>query len=321
MKVLIVSNMYPGKNKKFEYAGVFVKEQVEVLRGMPGIDCELYIINGFKSNLIYFWSSIFVFFKVMFGRYDVVHVHYGLSALFTFWAPFKKWRNVILTLHGGDILAEQGKSIQVFLTKKILSRVGKVITLNENMNDIVSRYREDFLLLPCGVDMTLFCPDDRPKRSIVVFPGRIDRDVKNFPLFKKVVSAYVECYENVEIEVLDGLTRNQVRDLMLSSQVLLMTSLSEGSPQAVKEAMSCDLPVVSSNVGDVSEILGGVEGTSIFELDDSPEFIAGLVNHAILESDGTPGARRERISELKLDNLQIVDQLVAIYKEVAENEA
>jgi len=45
-----------------------------------------------------------------------------------------------------------------------------------------------------------------------------------------------------------------------ASNVLLLTSLHEGSPTVVKEALACGLPVVSVDVGDVAERIEGIEG-------------------------------------------------------------
>jgi len=45
-----------------------------------------------------------------------------------------------------------------------------------------------------------------------------------------------------------------------ASDALLLTSMHEGSPTVVKEALACGLPVVSVDVGDVAERIEGIEG-------------------------------------------------------------
>lgn len=322
MKVLIVSNMYPERNPNFQYAGIFVKEQYEALSSCDGVECDLFIIDGFKSKFVYLSSSFSVLLRIIFGRYDVIHAHYGLSALFTLLLPFKKWSKVVLTLHGGDILVEQGKRSQVWLTKKILSRVGKVITLNDKMNDVVSTIRTDYTVLPCGIDTVLFrTEEDVIRKNVVIFPGSKDRAVKNYQLFAKIIEVYSAKYGELTPLVMDGLDRPQVRGHMSGSVALLMTSISEGSPQAIKEAMGCDMAIVSTDVGDVRSVLGGVSGTAVFDIYDDPEQVAAFLHKAIIEASNTAGLRRARIVSLGLDNKDIVIRLMELYREVSNDDA
>ena len=63
---------------------------------------------------------------------------------------------------------------------------------------------------------------------------------------------------------------------MAAADCLLLTSSSEGSPNVVKEAMACDLPVVSTAVGDVRQLLREVHPSWICAPDPS-ELAAGIV--------------------------------------------
>ena len=83
--------------------------------------------------------------------------------------------------------------------------------------------------------------------------------MKNYPLFRKVLSELDSRYGIRTREVvLDGKTRKETAQMMRDADLLLLTSRSEGSPQVVKEALSANLPVVSTRVGDVETLLDGV---------------------------------------------------------------
>ena len=84
-----------------------------------------------------------------------------------------------------------------------------------------------------------------------------------------------------------GYSRVQVAELMNAADVCLMTSHSEGSPQFIKEAMACGCPIVSVDVGDVAEILEGVEGCRI--ADKNATDVAQKIEQVLIENRRTNG--------------------------------
>lgn len=313
MKILVASNMYPGRDSDLDYKGIFVKEQVDNLVSTTNFEVDVFVIDGHNGFLSYLKGSFVLLYKALFGGYDLIHCHYGLSAMFTLIIPFKKWNNVILTLHGGDILKEQGKTLQVAITKKILSRVGFVITLSEEMNSIVSRYTNDYQILVCGADGDLFDGVYSTKAvTTFLFPGKPDRDVKNYPFFKEVVKAYGEEGRESKVVILDGYSRQQMAEVLRNGSILLMTSHSEGSPQVIKEAMLSDLPILSSDVGDVASVIGGAAGTLVYARLAAGE-VAMKIDGLLADAASSPGVRRKRIFDIKLDQGSVGEELISIY--------
>jgi len=121
---------------------------------------------------------------------------------------------------------------------------------------------------------------------------------------------------DTELLELKGYNRNQVSLLMNACDVILITSFSEGSPQVIKEAMACNLPIVSTDVGDVKEVIGNTEGCYITSFD--PKDVAEKIKMALDFDKRTNG--RERIKKLGLDSESIAMEIIKLYKNVIQVE-
>lgn len=116
---------------------------------------------------------------------------------------------------------------------------------------------------------------------------------------------------NVEEKELKGLTRAEIVQLYSNSDLLLMTSNSEGSPQAVKEAMACNLPCVSTPVGDVRLLLSNVKDCYVSSSHDATELAELVVKSLQRTGKGVLG--REKILNLHLDEESIANEVYKIY--------
>jgi glycosyltransferase involved in cell wall biosynthesis len=95
-----------------------------------------------------------------------------------------------------------------------------------------------------------------------------------------------------------------------AADVFLLTSQSEGSPNTIKEAMACNCPIVTTNVGDVKTVIGTTKGCYI-ALHDIRD-IADKLKKALYFCSKTTG--RERIINLGLDSNTIAEKIIKIYK-------
>ncbi|MFT4924859.1 MAG: teichuronic acid biosynthesis glycosyltransferase TuaC [Phenylobacterium sp.] len=321
MKVLIVTNMYPGRNESRPQQGIFVQEQMNSLIKDHHVDCKLFVIDGFKSKLNYLTSGLKLNWHLLFNRYDAIHVHYALSGVFMLLNPLRSWRNVVVTCHGQDIQAQDGKEgkdhLVNRLSKKVLKRVGGVITLNDNMDAIVAPINANITRMPCGVETDFFNPNQDKLEHVIVFPGGMNNGVKNYPLFAAVMNEYQKIEPNAKIAMMDNMSRAQIKHTLETATALLMTSLSEGSPQSVKEALSCDLAVVCTNVGDVADIFAEVKGTAIVELEDSAQHIAQQLHQCVEAAKTSAGQRRERLLSMGFAQKDVTGRLLKLFKQVA----
>ena len=306
MKILFVASYNKG------YYAPFIVEQADALRAL-GCEVEFFGVvgkgpAGYAKNLKKLKAVI-----KEFGP-DVVHAHYGLCGLL---ACLQHRVPVVTTFHGSDI---NEKSVLPFSRMAMRRSAHNVFVSRDNMALSVRKKKSS--LVPCGVN-----PDDYPVVSkarareemglspdgkYVLFAGAFDNKVKNHPLAEEAVKA---CEENVELLELKGYTRHQVALLMSAADALLMTSFTEGSPQVIKEAMMCGLPIVSVNVGDVSERITGLEGCFIAARE--PKALAAALSGALTFGGRTAG--RERIKSLGLFSDRIASHLLEIYNRVKRN--
>lgn len=310
--------MYPNTNPELPYAGIFVKEQINAVnRICDCCDTRVCVIDGFSSKLNYLRSIKQIGKDIKEYQPDVIHVHYGLSALFLLAYPSYNGKTII-TLHGGDIMAQQGKWMQNLITKSIIRKVAHVIILNDQMKQIVAEKNPRYSTIKCGVDTTFFsCNKKSPPPSplkTIIFPADPGRAVKNFTLFEKTID-YVsrKTGRKLNIVMLKDMTRTRLRDALCAADCMLLTSISEGSPQVIKESMACNLPVVSVDVGDVKDVLRGSINCYIAR-ERSPVELGEYVIRVLMTSQRSNS--RTLLKKQGLDNDAIARTLLKLYQTI-----
>ena len=96
-----------------------------------------------------------------------------------------------------------------------------------------------------------------------------------------------------------------------AADIVLLTSLWEGSPNAIKEAMACCRPIVCTNVGDVAWLLDGVDNCYVVE--HKSKDLCERLKLAFEGSSITDGI--DKIYKLNLTDKQVVTNLIEIYRQ------
>jgi len=242
------------------------------------------------------------------NRYYVVHAHYGLSGVVAFLAGA---RPLVVSLMGSDVF---GPSWIFRLVKFFTVFVWPhTIVKSEAMASKLAPGKVK--IIPNGVDFSLFKEIPREKARLkagfkapkhVLWPADPLRDVKNFGLARAAMDALQR--RDCELTILKGKTRDEMPVFYNASDVVLVTSHWEGSPNVVKEALACNVPVVSTPVGDVRKWLLGVDGCRI--CNPEPEAVARGIEYAL--NYGTRIEGRQQINEL--DNEIVVKEILAVYE-------
>jgi glycosyltransferase involved in cell wall biosynthesis len=300
-KVLFVTNMWPDEERP--YYGSFIASQARSL-AEAGTSVDTLYVRGYLGAQAYA-RAVLALPRVARARpYDLVHAHYGHTALASI---LLRRRPLVVSFCGGDLLGEPAESGRIThksrLEVAVFRQVARTATVTITKSDEMARalphsLRERNYVLPNGVDLDAFSPRPRDVAraelgwehdgKIILFLGNPDDPRKNVALAKKASEIVRRTIPSARLHVAWGIGPEEVPHLMNAADCLLFTSRSEGSPNVVKEAMACALPIVATPVGDVPERLHGVKNCFICE--PSVEPIAEAVIQA-LDCDRAPEAR------------------------------
>jgi teichuronic acid biosynthesis glycosyltransferase TuaC len=319
MHVLVVAAMYPTQERPAW--GTFVKEQVDSLRE-AGVHIDVLAFSGKCGAKSYLAAARALHRELNGKRYDVVHAHYGLTGMV---ARVQTRCPVVITFHGSDLLGGVGSQYQYTLRGKatmVISRlVGLVATKCIVVADILKPklWPKSAITIPMGVDMSLFRPmtpwEARERlqlshdRQRVLFVAHPNNYIKRFDVAQEAVHLLQAANLNVELLPVYSVPHHQIPLYMNACDVLTLTSMHEASPCIVKEALACNLPIVSVNVGDVAERIDGVEGCYL--CDRTPRDVAAKLHKVLKEGLRTNG--REKVESLSLPN--VAQKVIAVYRE------
>jgi glycosyltransferase involved in cell wall biosynthesis len=268
-------------------------------------------IRGYAKNISLLKS------KLKGESYDIVHAHYSLSA---FAASLAGAKPLIVSLMGSDVKASYYYKLIIKLFQYIFS--WKVIIVkSEDMKRSLNS--QNAIVIPNGVSFNRFFPMNKehcrenlnwnPSKKHLLFTSNPNRKEKNYVLTKQAIELLND--KEIELHSLVNVPNEQTPIWYNAADVVILTSLWEGSPNAIKEAMACNRPIVSTNVGDVSWLLGDLSGCFLTEF--NAKECAESIDKAIqfsLEKGETCG--RERLIELGLENSQVAETIASIYMAV-----
>jgi teichuronic acid biosynthesis glycosyltransferase TuaC len=321
--VLVVTNMWPRFPE--DAFGIFVRRQVDSLID-AGLRCDVMVINGHRSPLAYGAAAVRMA-RLAVGtsaRYRLVHAHGGETAV-----PARMYvRSPLLVSYcGSDLLGvwdDDQPVAQSWRMRRAVVRESSrlaqaTITKTAELERCLPRTsRRRNTVVPNGVDRHLFRPIPREEararvgwdahERIVLFAA--DPSVGT----KRVELAMATCEEArsrgcpVRLHVAGHTPPDQMPLLMSAADCLLVTSIAEGSPNVVKEALACDLPIVSTPVGDVRALLAGVAPSAVAEA--HPEALASALIECILDPVRSNGRGQSRW----LDEREIANRILDIYR-------
>lgn len=325
-EVLFVTNMYPDSERPAY--GIFVKRQIESLR-RRGLKCDVLYVRGYLGFHAYLLGALRLAAGSVIwrGRYRMIHAHAGESGMI---ARFMVGIPVLTSYCGDDLQGHyledgtisRAQRFRRWVIQQHTRLCSATITKSAEMEGLIpagNRGRNH--VVPNGVDTSQFKPRDRAEtRSrlgweaeghVVLFAATRPYEVrKRLKLAEQAIEIAASKVGPIRLHIAENVAPEEVPLLMSASDCLLLTSRMEGSPNVVKEALMSDLPVVSTKVGDVEELLDGVEPSAACS-DDPNELGAAL---ASILAKGIPS--NGRTVKAHLSDTAIAERLEALYSEL-----
>ena len=321
MRVLEVSRY---KNNFADHQLPFVTEQGEAIRAL-GHEVDYFLVKGNYIKAVGALKR-----KIHEFKPDIVHAHFGLSAIT---AELQSLVPVVTTFHNGETL-----NWHVNLMSSLMSlRAKHVIYVAQHIRDLSYFKARQYSIIPCGVPMEemIITPKVEARKQLgwdadkkyILFGGAFDNKRKNYELLKAAVEKLQMTNDKWQIECIEmrGLSRAECVLRMNACDLFALPSHSEGSPQALKEAMAVNCPCLATDIADVRELFGDEPGHFILRNprktherwdgdQNSLREMVQLLNDALMFEGRTHG--RERIMELGLSNEQVAKRIVKIYEEI-----
>lgn len=324
--VLVVTNMWPEPTRPVY--GIFVERQVRSLQA-AGVRCDVLYLRGYASPLAYPLAAVRLAVSSLDwrGRYRLVHVHAGETALA---ARFHVGTPMVVSYCGDDVLGDRRADGAAPLSARVRAHVVREHARLFTATIVKSRVMATALpagvrvrteVIPNGVDAALFQPMaraearaalgwDDDERVALFAATKPESPAKRLQLARDACERARRVLGRVRLHVAAGEAPERMPLLMNASDCLLVTSAVEGSPNTVKEALMCNLPVVSTPVGDVEERLEAV--TPSYVCPPSAEALGEALVRCLHERRRSNG--REVAAELAQE--EIAQRVIALYDAV-----
>jgi len=212
---------------------------------------------------------------------QIVHIHTPIPILHGIFGKVFLRAKLALTLYGTDFLRLKSERL---LQRCIRRSVDTIFFVSKAMLEDLKQMSpgKHLVYTPIGVDTNKFYDQKRQRKKQLVAVGMLKwqkgyeyllQAVKGVfsghPEYKLVIIGHGPLGVNIEemaknfmiadrVELLKRLTQEQVATTLNESSIFVMSSVTEGFPRALIEAIACGTPVVATDVGSCREIVDEV---------------------------------------------------------------
>lgn len=262
--------------------GIYIARQVEALR-KAGLAIDVLYLRGYRSSLAYPLAvARFAIASLKWrGRYRVVHVNTGEAALA---ARFFVGPPMVVTYCGDDALGNRRADGSISWKSKVRSAVvrahahlfSRTISQSQEMHDRFAQrvQKRNMIFAGLGLDDDSFRPMDKQEarhhlgwdltERVVLFAAtKPDSPAKRLWLAEAACAYASQYIGDIRLHVARSVPPELMPVVMNAADCLIHTSAVEGGPIVIKEALMCNLPVVTTRVGDAAVSIEGVAPSAV----------------------------------------------------------
>jgi len=316
LRVLVITAAYPAPGS---HKGAFLKSEVEGLRA-AGVDVTVAHLQGRMKYVRGVGQTLGASIA---GRYDIVHGHYSFCGIV---ARLQPRLPTVITFWGSDILKNPAlpETRQGRFSRAIAPRLARMadacLVPSEAMAQALPGAK--VTVMPQGIDFSTFHPMSQGEarqqlglnpdlnHRYILFANNPALAVKGYPIAEEAVRMMQGYSAPVEMLVANGVPHEQVMLYMNAADLMVVPSYWEGGPYVVKEAMACNLPIVSTDVGDVATIIAHTAGCYL--ADRTSEDFARKMWKSLHEVRRTTGFQDIQ----PLSRERMIERIIGVYEQV-----
>lgn len=311
MKVIFVAS----GNKSVGRVSAFVQSQFDSLKS-KGLDVILFPVVG-HGILAHFRAAMDLRKLVRKEKPDIIHAHYSICGYVAELSTLFLRPNVIVSILGSF----PQKNLKFRIVRYFIKHIWDCTIVKSKRT--ATQIGLPLSVIPNGVNLEQFHLMDFIKarelcqfadcKKYIIWCSHPSRSEKRFSLAQEAVALLHD--DNVILYPVYDQPHDEVVRYMCAADALLLTSVSEGSPNVIKEAMACNCPIVSTDVGDVRWVTENVEGIYVADHDD-PESICNCLRKALTFNGRTHG--RDEIVRKGLSTECIADRIIGLYRSLLQ---
>ena len=321
MRVLWTHNFDPDKQN----SGVFVHTTAKGVRA-SGIDLHLEYVGNLRSipQILRARKRI----RKMAPKFDIVHAQYGSACAFVTTAA--KGAPKVLTIRGSDWQIHRSSlnflnfhtRLASILTKVSIGSYDCVTSVSNRISAELSAFAPNaqVKVLPSPIDLSRFIPVDKHEaRRRLGFPDSDEKwvlfnscnlrnPVKRFDLAKRAFEIAQAQHGGLRLRLATELPHEEMPFFVAACDLIICASENEGWPNSIKEALACNVPFVTTDVGDLHEIAKVEPSCRVCPADAElmAENICGVL------AGPEPTDLRKYVRDMSVD--AVSDRLISIYR-------